>query len=196
MTATTLRIAPQTPPARLAGEAGVWVFVAGDLLLFGVFFLTYAFYRAQAPEAFRQAAATLSLALGTCNTLVLLTGSWFVARAVHAHRHGLPGSPALIGAGIACGLGFVAVKAVEWGRKFAAGITVTSSDYFMFYFMLTGIHLLHVLVGIGVLVFLFAVARRPMPRPLDSLAMESGGIVWHLIDLLWIVLFALFYLLR
>jgi nitric oxide reductase NorE protein len=88
----------------------------------------------------------------------------------------------------------VGVKVIEYGAKFRAGITLTSNDFFMFYFMLTGIHLLHVLIGMGVLTFLM---RHTAAGVLDERRiqhLESGASFWHLVDLLWIVLFALLYL--
>ena len=182
---------------RLIGEPGAWIFVAGDLTVFGLIFLTYESYYTREPEAFRQASGTLSFTLGLVNTLLLLTGSWFVAVAVDDFRQGrIGGAHRRIAAGIACGSMFVAVKAVEWSARFAAGDTPMASDYFMFYFMLTGIHLMHVLVGLGILGFLFRLTRRQVPDAAEIRAMEVGGVFWHLVDLLWIVMFALLYLVR
>jgi nitric oxide reductase NorE protein len=94
------------------------------------------------------------------------------------------------------GWGFVIVKAFEWSARFAAGQTVGTNDFFMFYFMYTGIHLLHVLLGLFVLTMLLFVARRPSLDAGAVRLLEAGGIFWHLVDLLWIILFALFYLLK
>jgi nitric oxide reductase NorE protein len=185
----------QTAPAgRMPGEEGVWVFIFGDLAVFGLFFLTYLTYRAADPALYAASRAELSAALGFLNTLILLTSSWFVAQAVKAVREGRQSSaPGLIMGGILLGLGFVVVKVVEYSQKFAAGITVVTDEFFMFYFMYTGIHLLHVLIGLGVLVFLFRLSRLETASDHVS-SFESGGAFWHLVDLLWVVLVALLYL--
>jgi nitric oxide reductase NorE protein len=125
----------------------------------------------------------------------MLTSSWFVASGIHAARRGqqrLAGG--FFCSGLACGLAFVCVKAVEYGAKFHAGISPATNNFYMFYFVLTGIHLLHVLLGMAVLAFM---TRASVNAPIDARKIqhfESGASFWHLIDLLWIVLFALLYL--
>jgi nitric oxide reductase NorE protein len=127
----------------------------------------------------------------------MLTSSLFVALAVPAARGGLPSQAAgWLGAAGVCGAAFVAAKAFEWGGKLRAGITLNSNEFFSFYYMFTGIHLLHVLFGLGVLGYLIARSRRTDPGPGYVGVMESGGAFWHLVDLLWVVLFALLYLVR
>lgn len=184
----------QVRTTRLVGEPGAWLFVIGDMLLFGLFFVVYAYHYVHAIEAFQASAGRLSLTLGLVNTLLLLTGSWFVASAVHIAREGGAGAHRCVQAAVFCGVGFVVVKAVEWGERFVVGDTPMSDDFFMFYFMLTGIHLMHVLAGLGLLCFLLKVSRRSSLDANGIRIMEIGGIVWHLVDLLWIVLFSLFYL--
>lgn len=181
---------------RMPGEEGIWIFILGDLLVFAVFFLTFLYYRAQNLQLYNEAQRNLTAAFGLINTLLLLTSSWFVAQGVSAVRRGqLPLARKLIAGGFAFGSGFVGVKVVEYSEKFAAGITVLTNDFFMFYFMYTGIHLLHVFVGLGVLFFLFSLSRRE--DAVDHIAsFESGGAFWHLVDLLWIILFALLYLVK
>jgi nitric oxide reductase NorE protein len=184
---------------RTPGETGIWVLVTGDLLLFSVFFIVLLTYRAAEPALFASSQRSLDQLIGALNTLLLLTSSLFIALAVKSIRSGTPparSAPRLIATAALLGLGFVIVKAFEWSARFAAGQTISSNDFFMFYFMYTGIHLLHVLLGLIVLSLLFLVSRRPS---LDANAIrhiESGGIFWHLVDLLWVVLFALFYLLK
>lgn len=187
----------QVPAARkMPGEEGIWIFIFGDLLVFAVFFLTYLYYRAQNPLLYDEAQQHLTAAYGLINTLLLLTSSWFVAQAVNAVRRGeVPLARKLIAGGMAFGFGFVGVKIVEYSEKFAAGITVITNDFFMFYFMYTGIHLLHVFVGLGVLFFLFSLTRRENAAEQIG-SFESGGAFWHLVDLLWIILFALLYLVK
>lgn len=200
MTATTRHDATAriTPPGRrVPGEEGIWVFVLGDMTVFAIFFATFMYSRAKNPDIFSRDHASLNVALGTANTVLLLTSSLFVVLAVHrvlsgVHRH----TARLFAAALACGLGFVIVKAVEWSHLFIEGKTVSSGEFFSYYFMFTGIHLAHVLIGCVVLSRLIAVTRRPEPTERSAMLCESGGIFWHMVDLLWVVLFALFYVMR
>jgi nitric oxide reductase NorE protein len=200
MTATTRPEAPASVPAsvrRIPGEEGIWVFVLGDMTVFAMFFATFMYSRGKNPDTFARDHTSLNVALGTVNTVLLLTSSLFVVLAVQRvltgdhHR-----ATKLFGAALACGLGFIMVKAVEWTHLFTAGITVGTGEYFSYYFMFTGIHLAHVLIGCAVLSRLIAVTRQPELAGRAPLLCEAGGIFWHMVDLLWVVLFALFYLMR
>lgn len=182
----------QTP-----GEPGIWFFVGGDLIVFSVFFVLIVLQKKFDPQMFALSQATLDLRIGVWNTLLLLTGSWFVATGVERYRMAsVPreGSWFFLLA-ILCGLGFVVNKAVEWSGKVGAGITPETNDFYMLFFVFTGIHLLHVLVGLVVLFCVFKASRQTAIDHRGTRVMESGGIFWHLVDLLWVVLFALFYLL-
>ncbi len=188
----------RTNPARnhIPGEIGIWLFVAGDLLVFAVFFIVIALGHVQQPEVFAQGRALLNMWVGVLNTLLLLTGSWFVAIGVDKCRTtSKPVGSHYFALAILCGVAFAANKTFEWGGKISAGFTPATNDFYMYFFIFTGIHLLHVIVGIGVLLLVRSVSRRPALARRDIATMESGATFWHLVDLLWIVLFALFYLL-
>lgn len=173
-----------------------WLFVAGDLLVFAVFFVLIALGQRQSSDLFAQSRAQLDLWIGMLNTLLLLTASWFVATAVERHRQGQrQACTRCITLAMVCAAGFVANKALEWGSKLQHGITPATNEFFMDYFVFTGIHLLHVFVGIAVLALLRGVSKKPVVGPQDLRTLESGATFWHLVDLLWIVLFALLYLL-
>lgn len=181
---------------RIPGELGIWLFVAGDLIVFSVFFVLIALGQKENSDLFLQSRARLDLGAGLLNTLLLLTGSWFVAIGVERCRTGLSGTASrYFSLGIVCGAGFVANKGLEWSAKFAQGISPASNDFFMYFFVFTGIHLFHVLVGIGVLFMMRSVSRNPEMNARRIRTLESGATFWHLVDLLWIVLFALLYLL-
>lgn len=170
--------------------------VAGDLLVFSAFFILLALGQREQSAIFFQSRAMLDQGAGLLNTLLLLTGSWFVAQGVQRCRSaGLGPARQFFSLGILCGLGFVANKALEWKSKFSQGVTPKTNDFFMYYFVFTGIHLLHVLVGIGVLFMLRSVSHHPALNARQIRTVESGATFWHLVDLLWIVLFALLYLL-
>jgi nitric oxide reductase NorE protein len=199
MTATVRQEAPAPPghPTRIPGEEGIWVFVLGDMTVFALFFATFMYSRAKNPDIFARDHASLNVAVGTVNTVLLLCSSLFVVLAVQkvlagGHRS----APRLFGAALGCGLGFVTVKAVEWSHLFGSGKTVGSGEFFSYYFMFTGIHLAHVLIGCALLSRLIAISRKPQLAGRDAMMCEAGGIFWHMVDLLWVVLFALFYLMR
>jgi nitric oxide reductase NorE protein len=196
--AATTAAMPEPPLARrLPGEDGVWLFVFGDLMMFSLFFIIFLHARGPNVELFAASQALLNPALGLLNTLLMLSSSWFVAMAVHAARQG-PGraTPVLLLMAIACGVGFAVVKVIEYSEKVRAGITLTTNDFFMYYFMFTGIHFVHVLLGMGVLVFLARSTRAGQRSANTVRNLESGASFWHLVDLLWIVLFALLYLVK
>jgi nitric oxide reductase NorE protein len=188
---------PRTSAGHIPGEAGVWVLILGDMFAFSAFFAVYLVHRAQNVALFSASQGTLERGFGLLNTALLLTSSLFVARAVMAARAGArPRSVHLLTFALGCGGGFVVSKGFEWGGKIAAGVTLNTNEFYSFYYMFTGIHLLHVLVGIGVLMYLLARSRRDDPGTSYVAVMEGGGAFWHMVDLIWVVLFALFYLLR
>lgn len=183
---------------RMPGEAGIWIVVFGDMAMFGALFAILLDYRTREPALFAASHAAMGQGFGLVNTGLMLTSSWFVALAVQALRRGR-GDVArrLVMLAIACGIGFGVVKYFEYSDKIAAGHTLMANDFFMFYFVYTGIHLVHVVIGT---LLLAAIAVHLGGRSsVSAMAMrniESGGVFWHLVDLLWIVIFALFYLVR
>ena len=185
-----------SPHRRTPGEPGIWVLIFGDLLVFSLFFTTFAYYRLADPRSFRLAQEQLNQGFGLLNTLLLLISSWAVAKAIGLARAG-QGARArtLVTLAILLGAGFAVVKIFEYSEKLSAGIGPTTNDFFMLYFTFTGIHLLHVLAGLGALAFLRSRVIRP-PHPATVAAMEACGIFWHLVDILWVVLFAILYLHR
>lgn len=181
----------------LPGEEGVWVFILGDMLVFSLFFLVYLYYRNEDIATFTSSQALLNVNLGALNTALLLTSSWFVALGLQATRKALTKIAShLFSLAFVCGLGFALVKYLEWGEKIRGGHTLTSNDFFMYYYVFTGIHFLHLIIGMGVLVYLIMKARAGKCAPSDIQNYESGGAYWHMVDLLWIVLFPLLYLVK
>lgn len=178
------------------GELGIWMFISGDLLLFSFLFFVFLKYRSSQVEVFSEAQRHLSQGMGLVNTLLMLTSSWLVASAVHAaRRYQFRMVTGLFATALACGVGFIVVKYFEYSREIRAGYTLNSNEFFMFYYTYTGIHLIHVVIGCGVLATLIAYTRRVGSHSEVKLRyLESGATFWHLVDLLWIVLFALLYL--
>jgi nitric oxide reductase NorE protein len=188
-------VAHPRPVKALPGEEGVWILILGDMVVFGLFFVTYLYYRAKEGDVFARSQALLNVPFGVINTLLLLTSSWFVVMAVEAVRDGVRlRAKRLFGLGFFCGVGFCAIKAIEYAEKFRQGVSLVTNNFFMFYFMYTGIHLLHVAIGLGVLLFLMN--KTGVAAPQDAPLFESGAAFWHMVDLLWIILFPLLYLVR
>jgi nitric oxide reductase NorE protein len=179
----------------LPGEIGIWFFVAGDLLVFSLFFVVIAQGDREQAAVFARSRNMLDLWIGVANTLLLLTGSWFVALGVERCR----GASSVVAGryfllAFLCGIGFVINKVVEWGGRISQGITPMTNDFFMLFFVFTGIHLFHVLLGLGILLLIRRVSARRVLGVHEMRVIESGATFWHLVDLLWIVLFALLYL--
>jgi len=181
----------------LPGFNGIWVFVILDLIFFAVFFLSYLQERASRVAAFNAAQESLNVPLGLVNMILLLTSSWFVAMAVGAVKAGRTIQAArLLYLGAGLGAGFVLIKLFEYGEKWQAGISILTDEFFMFYFSLTFFHFLHVLVGLGLLLRLARRTRAGLYGPGRMHGLESAAVYWHMVDLLWIMLFPLLYMAR
>jgi len=186
-------------------KLGMWLFLFTELLLFGGLFLLYAVYFKRYPEEFAAGGRQLDWVLGTVNTLILLTSSLFAAMAVTAvQRSEQRRSMALIGGTVLCAAGFLVIKYVEWSAKISHGIypgaeRLKSGDpgesvFFGLYYLTTGLHGLHVLIG-GVLLVWIAVKVESGAVTADNgILLENGALYWHLVDLVWIFIFPLYYL--
>lgn len=177
------------------GESSMWFFVIGDLLIFGVYFVVYMFYRGQNHDQFLQSQALLNLDIGAVNTVMLLTSSLFVALGVAAARAG-DTADALRRFGVAAAFGaaFPLLKLFEWIPEISAGLTPGKNLFFMYYFVMTGMHLCHVLLGLVILGFVIRSLKTSATPKISFI--ETGATYWHMVDVLWLVLFALLYLMR
>lgn len=196
---TTPAASLTAPPAdkRLPGDLAIWVFILAEMLAFAVFFAAYAFARAHDPALFNEYQQTLDRNAGALNTLLLVTGSWFVVRAVQAaHRDAGPAVARNILLGFVCGGGFLVVKLFEYAAKFGAGISLSTNTFYMFYISLTFFHFMHVILGMVILAVLWLQARKGAYTSRDAHGLESGAAYWHMVDLLWIILFPLVYVMR
>lgn len=184
-------------PRRLPGVDGIWVFIGADSVIFAILFLSFMQDRLKNPATFEASRQTLNMNLGGIDTIILLTSSWSVALAVQAmKRDQIDREPRLLLGGAVTGLMFVASKSIEYFEKFAHGITPGTNPFYMWYFTLTGIHLIHVVVGTSLLTYLWVRSRRGTYDHLHRAVPESVASYWHLVDLLWIVLFPLLYLMK
>lgn len=177
------------------GDPSMWFFVIGDLFIFGIYFVGYIYYRGQNPDLFLLSQARLNVDIGAINTVVLLTSSLFVVLATTAARTG-NSTEALRRFVIALALGaaFPVLKMFEWIPEITAGITPGTNLFFMFYFVMTGLHLCHVLLGLVILCFVIRNVKTAAQPKISFV--ETGATYWHMVDVLWLVLFAAFYLMR
>jgi len=184
-----------TTVRRVPGEAGTWVFLFGDMTVFGAFFVTFLVERATAPALFDASRITLHTGMGVADTLVLLTSSLLVVLALNASRTGAGTLAARAVAGaIACGVAFIALKVTEYVLLASAGHGPGANHFYLYYFILTGLHLFHVCLGLAALTFVLTQARRTALSTTRTALVEGAACFWHLVDLLWIFLFALLYL--
>ena len=177
------------PLSGLPGNPMMWLLIASELLVFGAAFLAFAVARVLQPEVFAQSQDMLDRLAGAINTMVLITSGLFAALAVNAGHRGRATTARLwIAAAITLGIVFLAVKWREYADKAAHGIDIDTNTFFTLYYLTTGFHALHVVFGI---VILAIVGWRNTPENL-----ETGAAFWHMVDLIWVILFPLIYLMR
>lgn len=185
--------APNYPP----GDLAIWIFILAELLVFAVFFAAYAFTRMNHVELFNEYQATLNRDAALINTLALLTSSYFVMRGVVAAREGNNAFCARwLWAAVAMGVVFVVVKSAEYAHHLGAGVSLSTNTFYMFYLSLTFFHFMHVILGMVILVAVAVKARGDGYSVEDHTGVETGASYWHMVDLLWLILFPLVYVMR
>lgn len=191
----------------VGSKMGMWLFLFTEVLLFGGMFLVYAVYRFQYSDQFRLAAMELNTGIGTLNTIILLTSSLTMAAAITAMQKGSKiVSTILLSSTIIFALIFLVNKFFEWSAKISHGIYPGSEEllnkqngeilFFGLYYVMTGLHVLHVITGIVILVFMLVFILKDKITADDNVKLENSGLYWHLVDLIWIFLFPLFYLIQ
>ena len=178
-------------------EKGIWIFVCIDLSIFFLFFLVFVLERHAAVDLFNQSQLHLNETIGFINTLVLITSSWLLVLALKIIEKDQYKAKIFLLLSIVLGILFSILKLYEYYEKFSAGISIVENTFYTFYFLLTFIHFCHVVGGLIALSMLFRWinARYKTPAFCKD-AGESIGIYWHMVDLLWVMLFMLLYLLR
>ena len=183
-------------PARFVpGQPDMWAFVLFEGLVFTGYFGVYMVRRMQSPELFLSSQAQLDVRIGALNTLVLLVSSWSIARCVQASRERTYRA-ALVNAFVTMlfGFAFLVAKVFEWSQEIQKGYTFTTDEFFSFYYFLTGIHFLHLLIGFVVLGVIVYQLWSPLRR--SQLLVETGATYWHTVDFLWVLIFSLLYVMR
>jgi len=189
----------------LSSKLGMWLFLFTEMLLFGGLFVVYTIYRYLNPTAFHQAARELSVFVGTLNTIILLCSSASIAMSITAIRlKNKKAALLLLGVTIILGLAFLVNKYFEWGNHLREHIYPGSAIlalrgqgdvlFYGLYFFMTGLHALHIIIGLVFIgVVTVSVSKDRITHDNFSL-LENSGLYWHLVDLIWIFLFPLFYL--
>ncbi len=178
-----------------SSKLGMWLFLGTEVLLFGGLFAAYALFRAKFPVLFYEQHLKLDVTLGAVNTVVLIFSSLTMALAVAASKKGDTRKVLIfIGITILCAFVFGINKYFEYGAKFSHHIYPDTNIFFALYFLMTGLHMIHVFVGIVLLAVLFVLTKRGVFTSEYNTPIELGGLYWHLVDLIWIYLFPLLYL--
>ncbi|MHB8871885.1 MAG: cytochrome c oxidase subunit 3 family protein [Candidatus Doudnabacteria bacterium] len=191
----------------VGARMGMWLFLLTEVLLFGGLFLVYAVYRYQYPDQFRIAGMELNTSIGTLNTIILLTSSLTVAISIAAIQKGNKLlSVIMLSLTLVMAFMFLVNKFFEWETKFSHGIIPGSKEmtskpngqilFYGLYFVMTGLHALHVIIGMIILAFMLVFVIRNKITEGNYVKLENSGLYWHLVDLIWIFLFPLFYLVQ
>ncbi|VEN73546.1 Cytochrome C oxidase subunit III [Candidatus Desulfarcum epimagneticum] len=186
-------------------KLGMWLFLFSEIMLFGGLFVLYAVYLAEFTPAFVSAGKELSAAMGTANTAILLISSFTAAASIPAIQSGSrKAALGFLGATLFMGAVFLVNKYIEWGAKFAAGVYPNSPGlaggepgrniFFALYYTVTGLHGLHVAIGMILLAICLVMTARGKISAGRHAWLENSALYWHLVDLIWIFVFPLFYL--
>jgi cytochrome c oxidase subunit 3 len=191
----------------VGAKMGMWLFLFTEMLFFGGMFLLYAVYSTKYSADFSGASSELNRVIGTFNTVILITSSLTAALSLSEIKKGaLRSASVCLGITALIGIVFLIMKYIEWSAKIRHGIYPGSSYFndmshgkvlfYSLYFVMTGIHAFHVLIGIGVFVVVLFMLRNGTVRENNFIKLENAALYWHFVDIAWIYLFPLLYLLR
>lgn len=179
------------------GDLALWIFILAELLVFAIFFAAFAFARGRNVELFIQYQMTLDRDAALINTLALITSSYFVVRSVAAIRDGDSTTCARwLWMAVLAAVVFLVVKSGEYAHHLDAGISLSTNTFYMFYLSLTFFHFMHVILGMVILIAVALKARAGAYSAAEHTGVESGASYWHMVDLVWLILFPLVYVMR
>jgi cytochrome c oxidase subunit 3 len=189
----------------IGAKLGMWLFLFTEILLFGGMFLLYSIYRDVHPGDFHEAGKEMNVLIGAINTVILLTSSLTMVLSIAVIKRGRRMQSLLFQAiTVVLGLAFLVNKYFEWSDHIRQGLYPNSTEllamshgkilFFGLYYVMTGIHGVHVLIGMGLITWTFVLTLRNDISVTDYVKLENTGLFWHLIDVIWIYLFPLFYL--
>lgn len=181
----------------LPGDFAIWIFIAAELLVFALFFISYCVARSNNIELFDTTQATLNRETGAINTVLLISSSVFVVYSIRAiTRSDQRKSVLWMLAAIFGACAFLVLKTSEFYSKFSEGISLSTNTFYMFYLSLTFFHYMHVILGLVILLALLFNLRKGNYTADSHIGMETGGAYWHMVDLVWVVMFPLVYVLN
>lgn len=193
MASVTIKPERTYPP----GDLAMWIFIMAELVVFAIFFAAYAFARASNVEMFNTYQLTLDTNKALINTLALITSSYFVVRAVAAIRENRSNyCERWLFAAIFMGFIFLAIKSGEYAHLYSEGLNMRTNLFYMFYFSLTFFHFMHVIMGMVILGAVAVKARQGGYSATEHTGVETGASYWHMVDLVWLILFPLVYVMR
>lgn len=189
----------------LGKKTGMWLFLYTEIMLFGGLFVLYAVYYANYTQDFIAAGQELDTLFGIANTVILLISSFAVAASITAIRtESLKTALFAVGTAIGCGIVFLINKYFEWGHKIEIGIYPNSDQlvdgepgrniFFGLYYTITGLHGVHIVIGLTLLLVCLVMLSKKKITGENYILLENSGLYWHLVDLIWIFIFPLFYL--
>ena len=179
------------------GDLAIWVFIIAELLVFALFFAAYAFARVSNVELFNEYQLTLDRNTAVLNTLALITGSYFVVRGVADIRDGdSRGLVRWLLAALLMGAIFLVLKSGEFAHHYQHGVNMRTNLFYMFYFSMTFFHFLHVIMAMVIIGAVAVKAQRGGYTEMEHTGVETGASYWHMVDLVWLILFPLVYVMR
>ena len=187
----------ENEPKLLPGDLAIWFFIFMELMVFAIFFIIYSIKRIENSELFNESQPTLNREIGAVNTVILITSSYFVIRAVHAIKiDDVKSCVRWLYYALGGGFSFLILKTVEYYDKFSQGINLETNIFYFFYLSLTFFHFLHVILGMIILLAVAIKAQRGAYSAQNHIGVETGASYWHMVDLVWIILFPLVYIIR
>ncbi|WP_417520969.1 cytochrome c oxidase subunit 3 [Marinobacter sp.] len=192
---TNQKLSSDPDTRQLPGDIAVWIFIFAELAVFGIMFIGFAVARSMDPATFHAGREALHPLIGLLNTAALITASYFVATAVHQLRHRHSGVQWRLWLAVAVSCIYTVGKMYEYVNLYSQGYNLGTDTFFMFYFFLTFFHFMHVILGQVILVVLAVKVGNGDYDGSDMNGMESGASYWHMVDLVWLVLFPMIYVL-
>jgi nitric oxide reductase NorE protein len=185
----------KVPSGRLPGDIAMWLVIMMELTVFSLFFIGFAVMKRLEPQMFAQGQSTIHITIGLVCTISLLLSSYLVALALNEAKRGNNAKVTNILRG---GLCFAAIyliaKSYEYALLINAGFDLSTNDFFTLYFLITGFHFMHVVLGCGILFYLHQQSRKQLYGPNEHQGFEAAASYWHMVDLVWIIVFFLIYL--
>lgn len=189
--------ASQLNKSILPGDLAIWIFIYAELAVFGILFILYAVVKSANPEIFADGHDHLNRIAGLINTIALITASYFVVQAVGAVKQN--NNKACVNwlyLALVAGSVYLGVKLFEYSEAINAGYELTTNKFYTYYYLLTLFHFAHVLLGMVILVFVLLNAKAGRYSPQNLNGIESGASYWHMVDLVWVILFPLVYVIH